>query len=77
MSDLCKDDDAQRRDMEREIYKRCDEEDMNPLNSKTEPVAKLHCSDGLGEQINNVHFSSKTDLHATPQEFFDTLDRVI
>ncbi len=29
-----------------------------------------------GEQVNTaVHFSSVTDLHATPQEFFDALDQ--
>jgi len=31
-------------------------------------------SAGVRGQMPNVHFSSKTDLHATPQDFFDTLD---
>lgn len=45
-------------------------------DTKTEtPLSKSELKDGLGEQINNVHFSSKTDLHATPQDFFDTLDK--
>ncbi len=45
------------------------------LKAKTEPVAEVPCSDGVRGQMPNVHFSSKTDLHATPQDFFDTLDK--
>jgi site-specific DNA-methyltransferase (adenine-specific) len=31
-------------------------------------------ADAMGRAFSRVHFSSKTDLHATPQDFFDKLD---
>ena len=37
--------------------------------------SKSAFSDGVRGQMPNVHFSSKTDLHATPQVFFDALDK--
>ena len=33
-------------------------------------------TDLKGNSVENVHFSSKTDLWATPQEFFDKYDKI-
>ena len=45
-----------------------------PLKAQKEPVATVLCSGMVRGKKTNVHFSSKTDLHATPQDFFDTLN---
>lgn len=50
------------------------EKDEKAEGQDKRSVGQSELMDGLGEQKNNVHFSSKTDLHATPQDFFDTLN---
>jgi len=47
MSDLCKDDDAPRRDFERQIYEQCDNEDATELKATNPPVPQVGSKDLL------------------------------